>query len=520
MFNGNGATAGVATADYFRGRTNTLETVRLYQVQADWNGTGSYDNALSDITDYVLDLKAHRGRNEAHPVRGRAQVGTMTVVLDNRSGYFSRHNAVSPLYGLLVEGRLIRWRAISPNFFQRWSGYIVDYALGKWNGVASVEITCRGVLSRIEKVKVNPLPDTGSLTGTIVGKILDAAAVATTLRGTIDVGQTTTSRWYINDRFAIDALRDMEECELGFILETKDGTLSYQDRAYRVSGARLTSQATYSSAAGASLPYIDLDLPAPAKNVINVVKSAVPPYTVGALADIWTLTGETPTIGAGQTKTWYATVNGSTLYVNAWTTPAATTDYTVSGVALGDLAVVVEKYAATMKISITNNHATNVATITLLKARGTPVTIGTPTVVATENQASIDRNGRSEYEVASPWLPNTNTAQSYADSIVSVYKDPLAECVLTFNVGIGGANSALFQDLMARSLSDRVTIVAQETIQGIGLAGDFFIEWIDDHWDNQRQRHIVTMGLSAASVASASWILGTSVLGTSTVIGF
>lgn len=520
MVNGGTYEGGVVTAGYFLGRTNNLETVRLYQVQADWNNNGNYDNAYSDLTNYVLDLKARRGRNEAHPIRGRSQIGTMTVILDNRTGYFSRHNAVSPLVGLIAEGRLIRWRSISPTFFQRWTGYIVDYELKKWNGVAVCELTCRGVLSRIEKVKVNPLPDTGSLTGTIVGLILDAGAVATSLRGTIDVGQTTTSRWYINDRFTIDALRDMEECELGFILETKDGKLSYQDRSYRVSGARLTSQATYSAAAGVSLPYIDLTLPAPANNVINVARSKVFPYTVGALADIWTLSGETPTIGPGQTKTWYATVSGTTLYVNAWTTPAATTDYTVAGVALGDLAVVVDKFATTMKVSITNNHATNTATMTLLKARGTPVTIGTPTVVSAENQASIDRSGRSEYEVASPWLPNTNTSQSYVDSIVAAYKDPLTQAEVTFNVGVGGANSALFQDLMTRDISDRVTIVAQETPQGVGLAGEFFIEWIEDHWDNQVGEHIVKMGLSAAALTAGTWILGTSVLGTSTVIGF
>lgn len=519
MFNGNGAAAGVATADYFRGRTNTLETVRLYQLQADWDGTGNFTNANSDITDYVLDLKARRGRNVEHPIRGRSQIGTMTVVLNNTSGIFSRYNSASLLSGLLKAGRLIHWRAISPSFFERWAGYIIDYELSK-SGLATCTLTCRGVLSRVEKVKVNPLPDSGSLTGTIVGKILDAAGVASTLRGTIDVGQTTTSRWYINDRFTIDALRDMEETELGFILETKTGKISYQDRAYRVSGARLTSQATYSAANGASLPYIDNNLPAAGQNVINVAKSTVTPYTVGALADIWTLSGETPTIGAGQTKVWYAQVGGSTLYVDAWTTPAATTDYTVSGVALGDLAVVVEKFASTMKISITNNHATNVATMTLLKARGTPVIAGTPTVVASENQASIDDNGRSEYENASPWLPNTNTAQSYVDSIISVYKDPLGGCVLTFNVGVGGANSALFQDLMAREISDRVTVLAQEPMQGVGLAGDFFIEWIADHWDTQQSEHIVTMGLSAATAQSAAWILGTSVLGTSTVIGF
>lgn len=517
MFNGGVYPGSVATADYFRGRTTTNVSQRLYQLQADWTDTGVFDSPYSDLTDYVLHLAAERGRDNPNPLRGRCTPGKLTVTLDNRSGIFSAQNALSPLFGQLIPGHIMRWRAIAPSPYQRWWGKIVDFKASRIGALPVMIIECRGALDELSNVKVNPPADTGSLTGTIVGKILDDAGFPSTRR-TIDAGQTTTSQWFIDDRFALDASRDMEETELGLLSEDVNGNIVFRDRAYRAGGARLTSQATYSDSPSAAFKYSSIELPSEIKDLVNQVRATVTPYTTAALADIWTLSGETPTIGPGASKTFIATVSGSVLYVAAWTTPVATTDYTVSGVALGDLSIVVAKYAAVMFITITNNHATNTATMTLLKARGTGVTAGSPTLVRSSNAASIAKYQTREYPLPSKWLPNTNTAQSYADSIVSANKDPIAVVELRFNVGI---SVAMFSDLMTRDIHDRVTVIAQETRNPLGLAGDFFIENIKDEWDPQKgNNHIVTMQCSAASTASASWILGTSVLGTNTVIGF
>lgn len=487
----------------------------FYMLEADWDNTGLFDNARSQIHSYVLHLEASRGRNDPNPLRGRSEPGRLTVTLDNRSGLFSPQNALSSLYGKLLPGREIRWSSIFPSYAQRWQGKIVDYVADRWDGVPVITIEARGSLADLENVRVNPPADTGSLTGTIVGKVLDAAGWSASKR-TIDGGQTTTSQWFVNDRFALDALREMEETELGLVSESPDGNIVFRDRAYRVSGARLTPRAEYSDAPGADFPYSDIKLPSPIKDLVNRVRATVTPYSTAALAVLWTLS-ETPTIGAGQTKIWIATVSNPVLYVAAWTTPVSGTDYTVSGVALGDLAVTVVKNASTMQISVKNNHVSNVATLTLLQARGTAVSAGSPTIVVSEDTTSQGKYGVREYPLPSVWLPNTNTAQSYADSIVAAHKDPLATPELKFAVSIG---AVLFTEIMARDIGDRVTVIAQQPRTGIGLAGDFFIEFIKDVWDVQHARHDVTMQLSQATAGASSWILGTSVLGTSTYLGF
>jgi hypothetical protein len=497
------------------GTTFVWESHQRRQVEIDWDGLGLFANPYTDVTQYVLDVECFRGRDEPNTLRGRCEPGTLRMVLENRSGAFSPVFPTSPLYGLLLPGRRVRFGILTPITFQTWQGKIINITQSRWGGLPVAIIEARGPLLDIADVRVSPPADTGALTGAIITKILDAAAYSASLR-TLDAGQTTTSQWYVNDRPALDAGRDMEEAELGLLSESPAGHIVYRDRAHRLSGARLVSQATFSDAPGATYPFTKIEMGDPNKNIVNVVRSTVTPYSTAALADLWTLTGETPTIGPGQTKTWYAEVSGNTLYVAAWTTPVSGTDYTVGGVALGDLSVVVVKAATTMKISITNNHATNVATITLLKARGTAVTAGTPTTVEGTNAASVTKYGSRTYQLASPWLPNTNAAQSYVDSLLAAHKDPQPPVYVTF----AAINDTVLAQIMAREIHDRVTVLANQARTGLGLAGDFFIESIGHHWDVQSGRQDVTFGLSPVIQSSGAWILGTSVLGTSTYLGF
>lgn len=496
--------------------TQPAPPTRIYLLEVDWNNDGLFSHTSADITSYVIDLDAFRGRNEPNTLRGRCEPGTFKVVLDNRSGIFSPYLATSPVFGLLLPRRRIRWSASAPTSATRWQGKIQDIIQDRIGALPVVIIEARGPLMDVADARVSPPADSGSLTGTIVGKVLDAAGYSASLR-TIDAGQTTTSAWYVNDRPGLEALREMEECELGLVSESPACHIVFRDRAYRSSGARLTSQVTYSSAPGATYPYRSLQVGDPLKNLVNNVRSSVTPYSTAGAAILWTLTGETPTIGPGASKTWYATVSGTTLYVAAWSNLVSGTDYTVSGVALGDLTVTLTKYATTMKIVIQNTHVSNVATITLLQAKGTAVSGGTPTVVEGTDATSAGKYGTRSYQLASPWLPNTNTAQSYVDSIIAAHKDPLAPVSLSFTAGI---TDALLTDLLTRDIHDRVTVIADEDRDAIALNGQFFIESIRDHWNPQKARHDVVLGLSQTVPGSSAWILGTSVLGTSTYVGF
>lgn len=502
----------------------------LFGLLIDWNGSGDFTGANANVNDHLLDLQCVRGRNINNPLMGRATAGKLVAVLDNRSGLYSSLNTASPLYGNLVPGRKVQWRTVYGN---RWTGYIKSIIPSRDRALPIVKVEAEGVFLQFANKRINPPADAGSLTGTIIGYILDAAGWDAGAR-VIDAGQSTTSRWYEADIDPMTALRRIEETELGFLYEDEDGNVVFEDRAERRSGDRLVSQATYSDAPATAFPYIDIEQQDPLPYVINEVVATVTPYTVQALQVLWTL-ADVPTIAPGQTLTWFANypsptapsiltvggVNVQGAFVAAWTTPVSGTDYTVSGVALGDLAVTVVKAAESMKISVRNNHATNSATLTLLQARGTPVTKGSATSVSAEDTTSQDAYGLRSYRLPAIWLQNTSQAQAYADSIIAADKDPRPLLELSFRANL---STALLVELMGRRLSDRVTVVAGEERNPLGISADFFVERIADHYDVQNNRYEVKLGLSQVGAESAPgasfWILNTSVLDTDTFLGF
>jgi hypothetical protein len=73
---------------------------------------------------------------------------------------------------------------------------------------------------------------------------------------------------------------------------------------------------------------------------------------------------------------------------------------------------------------------------------------------------------------------------------------------------------------LSRDLSDRITVVATNDSK-LGISADFFIESEKHQVSAGGQEHRIVWELSPASGGySQFWVLGTSVLGTSTVPAF
>src|SRR5512133_1251420 len=71
----------------------------------DWNNSGSFDHANSDITQYVMPASWRFGRNAAHEYDS---AGTASLTLDNSSSIFSSFNAASPIYGKILPNIRVR----------------------------------------------------------------------------------------------------------------------------------------------------------------------------------------------------------------------------------------------------------------------------------------------------------------------------------------------------------------------------------------------------------------------------
>ena len=350
-----------------------------------------------------------------------------------------------------------------------------------------------------------------TLTGTLVTNILDASAWSASLRD-IDAGQDIVPFAFWNKVKARFALGDIEDSELSFIIIDGAGKLAYEDRHHRYSATHQTSQATFDDT------MVDISYNYSARNIFNEVRATVTPWNLESEATLWTLE-EIPSIPAGETVTWWgdAAVDGIPVFVDAWVTPASTTDYTANSQSDGggvdktsDITIVTTKFAESIKLVITNDDSQAVF-ITALKARGTYYNDLTKVSRKTEDSTSQTAYQKRTLALDGKYLTDADKAQDFCDYGIARFKDPQAEVVIT----IVNKNAANLTQILAREISDRIT--AKNT--DLGLDSDFFINKMEHEITEGGHRHLCRWYLVDASNEDF-WSLGFSELGTGTKLGY
>lgn len=513
-------TAAAASPTSVMTGTGVLPNIATYRIEVDWNNDGTFTGTYDDITADVLFLECSRGRDYASELTGKAGPGKLTATLRNDAGKYSPFNVSSPLYGSLLPGRKMRVRTTHP-FADVLSSVYIDTIEPEGSGSdwAKARLTAVGALAKLAESDVSPSASDGNLTGVLIATVLNDADWPSTDQD-LDFGKTTTGRWAIQDKDALTAIRELEETELGFVFESGDGKVMFQDRHYRLLFSQ-TSQATFSDAAAASLPYSSIAEMDPLREIFNLVRATVTSYAEGAATVLWTLTGESPVLPPKTTRTWWATYQGSG-YVKEWETPILDQDVTVSGVDISYISGFVTKFARSMKLEQTNNHPILPATITLLQAIGTPAEVVSPTDVVSEDATSQADYGRRPYKLPGLYYATTNDAEDHTNYVLSRYKDPLAHLAITIPAN---GSSALLEQALVRDISDRVTLTATALKTNLGLDEDFFIEAIHHRIgesDSGQGALIQTTTFLLSPVAGDGgyWVLGLSVLGTDTRVGY
>lgn len=492
-------------------------------LEVDWLGTGTFAGANDNVTSHCRAIECKRGRDYSSQLTGRAVAGRLSALLYNSTGTYSSFNSASPIYGSIVPGREVRLRTTAPSAATLWTGFLERIApAGSADGIPMVTLEAFGPLIKITGKQVTPAAQASVATGTIVGAVLDAADWPAGDRD-IDAGQTTISRWYVDKQDALNVLREVEETELGFLLELADGKIAFEDRHHRLKAPHTASQATFSDAVAAALKYQTIEQQDPLVEIYNEIVAVVAPlYAVGAVSVLWTLREETPTIEPGEALSWWAEYPNPAVdpdtgaYVDAWTTPVATTDVTVTGVGIGDIGIAATKFAKAMKITLTNNGAAT-ATVTLLQARGDPVKRREPVRVSDEDATSQTAYGERSYRLPGPWLPNTSQARDFVRYVVSRYKDPLPVLRIGY---IANMSADQLTQALTRQISDRVTIVSTSAKTQLGINADFFVESISHRITDAGLWHEVVYELSDAGGDAGYWVLGVSLLGLTTKLAY
>jgi hypothetical protein len=508
----------------------------VYKILVDWNGDGDFVDANEDITDDVMSLEMNRGRDYASQLTGRSTAGSMTATLENSSGKYNSFNTSSAIFGSILPGRAVQVRTDGgqfpytfPHFFGStlWTGFLdkIEPQPSLHNAHRAI-LRATGPLAKISQKKIDVAMTTDILTSDAVDDVLDAAGWPAGDRE-IATGLTTMKRWWANGK-AITALREIEQSENGFVWETNDGNIAYNDRQFRMTNAKsLTSQATYSDAGNTA--YSTIEQADPIREIFNIVDSGVQTYTVGSLAVLWTLSesgASSPLIEAGATRTWVGSypnassaVNAAS--VNAWTTLVENTDYEANSAADGSavdkssvLTVTLTKYATSITIQILNNDAAGVY-LTKLQARGTPVIAADIARVVTEDATSKALYGERVYPISGAFIPTTDEAEDYNNFVLAIYKDPTPVLKVTIS---GNRDDAHMMEVLTRDISDRVTVVATGN-SGLGINEAFFVETIKHRVDSH-MNHWTTFNLAPVGSFAGFWVVGYSVGGTDMMLAY
>ena len=512
-----------------------------YKVLVDWNNDGDFSDSNEDVSANVLAALFIRGANFASQLTGRAVAGTLRINLNNSTGIYNSFLSGGALYGNLLPSRKIQVQAGNTGFPYTfafsfldtpiWTGYITKILPTVQSGQARTAlIEATGPLGRLGQAKVDVAQATAQRTDQLVDDILDAAGWAADDRD-LDEGKTTVTRYWTTRQQTPFALNEIAETEAGWIKETPDGKIAFENRHHRYTATHAsTSQATFSDAGGSTLNYVRIVQNDPLPQIFNEFRAGTRIYTVGSLAVLWTHpeTGSaSPTIDVGLVKTFEARFPNSNsdtnaVGVNEWTTTAATTDMLANAASDGsgtnltsDIGISVTKTGERMLIQLTNN-STSLAYITKLQARGTPIAESNIGNIVQTDATSITTYGERTYPIPAKWLPSSDEATDYCAYNLQVYKNTLPRLSMT----VIGKDAVHMSEIITRDLHDRITVTANSsTGANLGINGEFQIDRIEH--TIAPMNHVVQWELSPISGGFGSyWVVGTGVLDSSTRLAY
>ena len=488
----------------------------IFTIEADWARDGQFNHAQSNVSGDVVEMHLVRGRATRSQIPWKATAGRASFRVRNRNGKYSRANTSGPLSGVLKPGVPIRVRTTDP-VGTLWQGVLSDLG-GETELTPGQEriltLTASGPLWQLKSAgPVTVQPQRGILIGDALEAVLDQINWPSSARD-IDDGQLSLTHWWVDEQDALDALRDLEETDRGFLYESADGKVVYEDSHHRLGLDFKDPVATFSDADGATNPYAGVAPYDVAEQIFNEATIQVRSFTERDEAVVWTFGGGTPVLEPSQTLTLTAVYPPPGVsegrYVSSWVMPVVGTDILQTGGDDSDLSVSIETTSRTLKLSIENTGSDTVF-ITRMQARGTAVveneiTEVTANVDVTDSQ---DAYGTRPLPLTGRWHQSLLLAQLTADYLIDGYKEPRTPTPVMMRLQ-GHRSANIRTQLVGRDISDRVTVEAMNTDNPgaqLGIDGDYFIERIEHHvvlagdWNAR-------MLLSPAGAFTDYWIAG------------
>ena len=489
--------------------------IARYFVFVDWNNNNSFIDADEDITEYVERITTDSGRESEMDF---CKTGKLELVLNNTDKRFSPENASGALYDNVKPVRQIKVLATyGGSTYPLFRGYIkrITPHPTLTSNTAYLEAVDGFEMLRLSRIITELYED--QLTGTLIGEVLDEAGWSATRR-TLDTGQDIVPWFWVDDRvLAQTPIRQLTESERGLFYFDGAGDAVFEDRHHRMKGAHRVSQYTCDN------EMVDLSYDYSDEEIWNDIRVRAFPRTVAAsLVAAWTL-DETPQLKAGEEVTYWASFKDPDTEIPSpckdVTTPEATTDYTANTQEDGggddktaQISIAFTAFAESARLVITNNDAGAVY-LTKLQVRAKPLTAYNPVRAREQDSTSQAAYFRRVLTIDLELQSNITVAAGLAKYLIRTLKDPVAKV----SVEIRNKNAALLTQLLARKISDLVTIKEDESC----LDDTFFIEGIKHTIDMTGNQHLCTWTLSRDNLSGwGYWIIGVGKLGTSTRLAY
>lgn len=530
-----------------------------YEVMVDWTGDGVFGDANEDITGDVLRMEWFMGRDYPSMLNGRSRGGRAFITLDNDSnnGKYSSFNTASAIYPNVLPGRKVRIRATdATGTVTLWQGFLdrINPQV-QVNGINTALLEAIGPLGWLARADFELFLglNTDQLSGTVIGDLLDAVAWPAGDRD-IDAGQSTikiydfgregtfgTRERKIN---AVTAMHKVGDTENGFLHEGKTGTVIFESRDRRLQAPYTTSQVTISdSPGGGEITYGRITQGDPLKQIFNLFTTTIQHYTVGAIQVISTHPEAVAShayqlsIEPGETYSVDARPPLDAVYelVSTWTTLAATTDYITNSQADGlgtdltaSMGVTQTPLGQSLFISITNNHASSTAYLTLLQARGQPLNFDNPLLILAPlpsggdaidalGRASQTKYGMRQFPVPASMVRDSEEGRDHVRWLLSVYAEPRPQIDVLIHAN---KDADHLSHALRRSVSDQITIDADSIRTDLGLtAHPLFIESLH-HVVNSKFEHTVEWSCSSLEAVEPFWALDTCKFDTTTAFHY
>ena len=495
--------------------------VGTYKLEIDWDASGTLDGGNEDVTSDLVRVRTTHGRISSNPLAGEASAGVLVAELLNNDDKYNSFNSSSPLSGDLLPGRTVKLSMTAPTAGTLWQGKIASITPSvKWPSSKRVTIKAVGPLADLVGAKVRMSLASSQATGDIIDDILDAADYPSGASyRDIDTGTVTVPVFYpSNERDALGLCRELEASESGWLRETRDGKIRFEDATHRQDHSGTSLETFSDTGLQFTLQFQALKQVEPLDQLYNDIQTEFKLTSTQALAAVWVhpeanTTGDAPLLGPGESVVYFARVPSETdqdaKAVTVWTTPASSTDYTANSANDGsgtdhtsDIGIAVSKFAESMKITVTNNHTGSVY-LTKLQARGTAVHASDAVRIVAEDATSQAAYGHRQFLRDAPWVPTSQLAQGWADQQLEIYKDPQPAVALQYQAN---KSSDHLTEAASRSVSDRITVDADGDV-GFGFDQDFFVERIS-HDIRLGVSHRVEYLLSSTAGLDEFWVLG------------